>query len=79
MKDDKQADLSLGAFLQALAFLGLFLLALAIGGLIGLALLLLALFGGRDTKGEQKKTLADLERTRHKTRRESSAEKWGRK
>lgn len=35
MNEDRSPDLSLGAFLQALAFLGLFLLVLAVGGLIG--------------------------------------------
>ena len=33
--DERQADLSLGAFLQALAFLGLFFGLLWLGGLIG--------------------------------------------
>lgn len=33
--DERQADLSLGSFLQALAFLGLIVLLFALGGLIG--------------------------------------------
>ena len=35
MKDDKQADLSLGAFLQALAFGALYFALLWLGGLTG--------------------------------------------